>query len=175
MASPDDALNTRIVALVHDLLRLDPGPLASLRRTSPGEGCAAFWRVYHRAGLADQPFPAAEAWEHALHAIALLVPTGREGERRSPHDASRPLGRALFEADVSHARIARLLATPFSSRREPLARLARRLAHDGRPFDVRHLARLMLRESRGDLRLLASAYYGAEAASEVHEKERTHA
>jgi hypothetical protein len=169
---PDDALNARIVAVVHDLLRLEPGPLAALRRTSPGAGCAAFWRVYHRASLAESPRPASADWEHALHALALLIPTGRDQTKASPHDARTALGSALFEAGVSHERLARLIATPFAARREALARLARRLAREERPFDVRHLARLMLRDSRGDLRLLASAYYGAEAAAEHSEKEK---
>jgi hypothetical protein len=172
---PDDALNARIVAVVHDLLRLEPGPLAALRRTSPGAGCAAFWRIYHRAGLAESPRPASADWEHALHALALLIPTGRDEAKPSPHDARTALGRALFAAGVSHERLARLLATPFAARREALARATRRLAREQLPFDLRHLARLMLRDNQGDLRLLASAYYGAEAAAEHSEKDKTDA
>lgn len=154
-------LNGAIVRLAGAIAHLGPGELAELRRMREGHGGATFWRLYHAIGLTGAP----EGWEVAMQAIALLTPTGRGPAKGTAHDPAMPLGRALHRAEVSHLRVARLLATPHPLRRASLIRLARMLARAGSGFDLRQLVRLILFEDDRDTRQLARDYYAAEAAA----------
>lgn len=159
--NPTD-LDGTIVRLAGTIAHLAPGELAELRRMRPGQGGAAFWRLFHALGLSGAP----EGWEAATQAIALLTPTGRDPGKRSAHDPARPLGHALHLAGVSHLRFARLLATPHPMRRTALTRLVRVLARAGAGLDLRHLVRLFLMDRENDKRRLARDYYEAEARAE---------
>ena len=49
-------LKERVVALSDELLRLDPGDLAELRRFEPGDaGPLAYWRLAAKCGFLDDP------------------------------------------------------------------------------------------------------------------------
>ncbi len=158
-----ETLNDAVFRLGVALARLPPGPLARLRRTTPGDGIADFWRVYFERKLDKQPGASVD-WEWVVTALALLTPTGNDPDKRSAH-AGLPLGKALFDAGVSNMRVAKVLNAPFPERRGALIRLVRMLARADARFDTRELARLLLFTSAGnDLRNLAKSYYAAEAA-----------
>lgn len=129
-----------------DLRRLDPGPLAVLRRMEDN-GAPAFWRLSARYGaIAKRP----EDWRAITRILAILTPKGR-AEDRKPVARHVSLGQALCDggdalwrpADpkdrkgvVSEDRLARFLATRGAARAVALERLARTLAQD-LPADVR--------------------------------------
>lgn len=164
--SLDDAIFRLGVALA----KLPPGPLARLRRASPGDGIGDFWQVYYANGLNDQPGCDLE-WEWVVIALALLTPTGTDPQKRSIHRTGTPLGQALFLARVSETRVAQVLNATLPQRREALMRLVRMLARERAEFDTRDLARLLLFADAdpaapgNPLRHLAKTYYAAEAAA----------
>lgn len=165
--SLDDAVFNLGVALT----RLPTGPLAELRRMIPGEGVATFWRLFFGLKL-DAQFGRDNDWEWVVHALALLTPTGNDPEKRSCHESSIALGKALFDADVSEPRIAAVLNATLAQRRIALIRLVRLLADSRAKFDTRELARLLLfdhpdpADARNPLRRLARSYYAADAAQQ---------
>ncbi|MGV6874107.1 type I-E CRISPR-associated protein Cse2/CasB [Pseudochelatococcus sp. B33] len=169
-ASTAKSLGDAVFGLGVALAKLPPGPLAELRRASPGDGVASFWRIYHGQGLAAQAGKDLD-WEWVITALALLTSTGANPEKRSAHDADTSLGRALFEAGVSELRVAKVLNSPLPQRREALMRLVRVLANKDARFDTRELAKLLLfpnadRAAPGNpLRRLAKDYYAADAAA----------
>jgi CRISPR system Cascade subunit CasB len=159
-------LGRAVVGLAGALARLPPGPLAELRRASPGAGVAAFWRVYFACGLDAQP-GRPEDWEWVAAALALMTPTGDDPDKRNAHDGAAPLGATLFAANVSEPRVAKILNNPLSQRRDALMRLARLLARTGKGVDTVDLARLLLfaDAERARLHRLAQSYYAAEHAA----------
>lgn len=167
----DDALNIAIVKLAQALLKMQPGPLAALRRMRPGEAIEAeFWRLYWGRDLDEFRYQP-EDWTYAVHALALVTQTGRPEARAFTHDADRSLGQALHDSGATHLRMGRVFIAPFATRRELLIRATRRLARAGGAFDLRHLARLLLRNNQYDLRRLASDFYQAEARAERKDRE----
>jgi len=171
-ATTTESLDDAVFKLGVALAKLPPGPLAQLRRATPGDGIASFWRVYHLQKLAAQRGMADADWEWVVAALALLTPTGNDPEKRSAHEAGTSLGRALFAVGVSELRVARVLNAPFVERREALMRLVRVLARADARFDTRELAKLLLfpneepSDPKNPLRRLARDYYAAEAAAE---------
>lgn len=164
------SLDDAIFGLGVTLAKLLPGPLAELRRASPGDGTASFWRIYHMHRLEAQPGKDLD-WEWVIIALALLTPTGTDPDKRSAHDEKAPFGRALFEAGVSELRVAKVLNSPLPQRREALMRLVRMLVSKDARFDTRELAKLLLfanadPAAQGNpLRYLAREYYAAEATA----------
>lgn len=139
------------------------GDLAALRRLDPDHPAApAFWRLLVR--VPEERRIGAEAerrWALILYGMALMAP--------HHHDAACPVGRALFKADYSEARLGRLLDASGAQFRALVPRLCRQLAHKAQPLDWRELGRLILAAERDearaeDIRLrIARAYYGAES------------
>lgn len=127
-------------AIAVELRRLDPGPLAVLRRMGPG-GAPALWRLSARyAEICRQP----EEWRAITRILAILTPKGR-AEDRTPIAHHLPLGQALCDGGdpawrpddpaaakgvVSEDRLARFLATRGPARAVALERLARALTRD---------------------------------------------
>jgi CRISPR system Cascade subunit CasB len=148
------------------IVRLEPGQLAALRRATPGEGTPEFWRLWHSAEWPGR----AENWEWVAAAFAIVTPTGRPEDKRTPHQSDLPFGRALQAAGISELRVARVLNAPFDQRRPLLIRLCRTLAAKDQTMDMRDLGELLLRP-HAPLRKLADTYYAALAAAD--RKERT--
>ena len=162
-------LGNVIPRLAANVAHLDAGSAAALRRGPlRGAGAAALWKL-----LADYGID--ERWAPVIQAIAVLTPKGGSSERRrSAHDPTRPMGRALHEANVSDLRLARLLNAHREARGEMAIRLCRRLSATERPhFDLRTLAAFMLGDSDAASRKLASDYYRAEAQSQRKSTEST--
>jgi CRISPR system Cascade subunit CasB len=159
------ALREALARLAFQLARLDPGPLARLRRAEPGEPPADFWRLWHGGAWPGRPEKLkSEDWEWVVTAFAIVTPTGAPDGKLAPHDASVPLGRALHAAGISEARVAALLNTPFDLRRPLILRLCRTLAAKRQAMDMRDLGELLLRP-HAPLRKLADTYYAADAAA----------
>ena len=155
--------------LAANVANLDPGSAAALRRGPlRGAGAAAFWKL-----LADYGID--ERWAPVIQAIAVLTPKGGSSEhRRSAHDPTRTMGRALHEAHISDLRLARLLNAHRETRGEMTIRLCRRLSATERPyFDLRTLAAFMLGDSIAASRKIARDYYRAEARSQRTSTEST--
>lgn len=133
-------------AVAGELRRLDPGPLAVLRRMD-AIGAPAFWRLSARYGaMARRP----DDWRAITRILAILTPKGR-AEDRKPVARHVSLGQALCDGGdprwrptdptdrkgvVSEDRLARFLATRGPARPVALERLARALAR-GLPDDTR--------------------------------------
>ena len=145
------------------IANLDPGSAAALRRGPlAGAGTAAFWKLAaeHASSGADRD---ERGWAALLQAIAILTPKGRETDRTPAHDPKVPMGAALYGAEVSELRLARLLGAPRGMRRGLALRLCRRLAAtEHKRFDLRTLEELILFDDCTSRRI-ARDYYRAEA------------
>ena len=161
-----------VARLAREIVELDPGSTAALRRgLQDGAGAAAFWKLMAKYDPARELRRDAEdGWSVLIQAIAILTPKGRRHEngkdpRLSPHDPHVPMGAALHDAGVSELRLARLLTAPPSMRRVLTVRLCRRLAAaDQCRFDLRTLANFI--RYGGDAgRRIAKEYYRAQATA----------
>lgn len=150
--------------IAETILHLDAASTAALRRGPlAGAGAAAYWKILARldvhAGLAN------ESWAALVQAIAVLTPKGERPERQSAYNPEISFGVALFAADISELRLARLLNAPRYLRPEASVRTCRRLASAGHNrFDLRDLYGLLLSKRDWSLRKIARDYYRAEAA-----------
>lgn len=157
-----------VARLAREIVELDPGSAAALRRgPQNGAGAAAFWKLLVRYGPARELHQDEEdGWSVLIQAIAILTPKGKrneEGPSLSTHDPHIPMGAALHDAGVSELRLARLLTARPSMRRVLTVRLCRRLAAaDQRRFDLRTLANFIRYGDAG--RRIAKEYYRAQAA-----------
>ncbi len=181
--SPDDRdIGKQAAEVAAAIARLEPGPLAELRRPAEAHGSITFWRLYHQLRLPHRP----EHWEAAMQAIALLTPTGRDKQKPPAHDRDTVFGAVLFRAlnpglsprevrerDPSRdQRLIRMLTAPPEARRVMLLRLVRMLARDAARFDLRLLIALFLFDNADDeKRRLAGDYYAAEAAAARSDKD----
>lgn len=142
------------------------GDLAAIRRLDPDHPSApAFWRLLVRAVPEERRRGRdnERRWALIIHGMALMVPH---------HHEATPVGRALFMAGYSEARLGRLLDARGAQFGALVPRLCRQMAHKAQPFDWRELGRLILAAERDearaeDIRLaIARAYYSAEGAAE---------
>jgi CRISPR type I-E-associated protein CasB/Cse2 len=103
------------------------GSLAALRRLDPGkpDGAAFWWLVGEHAPQAFDNDRAARALATVIQCMAIAHPFHR------PLSGRRPLGEALAEADVSEARLLRLLRLPRGELSTELRRLARLMGSKG--------------------------------------------
>lgn len=140
MTQPDKPLDTGALAreIAAMLRRLEPGPLAGLRRMDD-KGAPAFWRLAARHPAITRDI---NAWRAITRMLAILTPKGRPEDRPTvAHQV--PLGRALCdggdpgwrprdvmapEGVVSERRLASFLATRGADRPVALERLTRALA-----------------------------------------------
>ena len=169
-------LSDKVDCLSKELHRLDPGPLAELRRMSVyGPGTAAYWHLAGRCAFLTGP---ADRWMRIVKIMAILTPRGEPGGRPPLHDPKRSLGGVLCDGGVrgwpdsesrkphpfvSEARFARLLAQRPEQRPETLERLARMLARQRDPqmgVDCVDIAALVLGTGgAASLQRLARRYY----------------
>jgi len=161
MTPPDDArpsLGDTLFRLAQDITKLDPGPLARLRRMGcygPGEG--DFWVLAMRHGLrTDAP------GMRLIQFLAMLTPKGAPHLPKKLHDAKRSLGTALVEANYPESRLLRFLALPFETRGDAMEGMVRWLAakgHEG--INIVDIALLLFSPDVRHARRLAQTYYAA--------------
>jgi CRISPR system Cascade subunit CasB len=161
MTMPLETVADRAAFLAAQLQKLDPGPLARLRRMETDEPATepAFWRLV-------APFNPSEdrvqAWQQVVRILAILTPRGDAASRPELHDPRRPLGAALCDGGSRHwpepgvaeprpvlseQRLARFAALPLAARAGGLERLARGLARSRDPdagIDCADIAALLL-------------------------------
>jgi CRISPR type I-E-associated protein CasB/Cse2 len=103
------------------------GSLAALRRLRPEapDGAAFWWLIAEYAPQAFDNDRAAKAMAAVVQCMAIAHPYHRPASGRGR------LGEALAEADVSEARLLRLLRLPRGQLPEELRRLARLVASKG--------------------------------------------
>lgn len=135
-------LGDLIPRLATEIAHLDPGSAAALRRGPlNGAGVAAFWKLLARYS----PDGDERRWAALIQAIAILTPRSRKPEKDSAHQREPSMGKALFKAEVSEMRLARLLAAPSGQRSELAVRTCRRLARtDFNRFNLVTLGQLVL-------------------------------
>lgn len=122
-------LSDSVFRLAVAIARLEPGPLAKLRRMRPDDpGTAEFWSLALEHGIrTDGP------GQRFVALLALLTPRGEPGGKRL-HDGGIPFGKAIAASGYPETRLLRFLATPFEMRAEGLEAMVRWLAakgHDG--------------------------------------------
>ncbi len=167
-------LREKVVALSDELLRLDPGDLAGLRRFQPGEaGPLAYWRLAAKCGFLDD---SAERWGPLVRILAILTPKGEKRARGRLHDPKRSLGAVLCDGGdptwphdrearpiLSEIRLTRLLATTPAQRADAVTRIARMLAarrEPGAGLNAVELAALLLsNEGEAEMQRIAREYY----------------
>ena len=169
-----------IAGRISRLVDYGRGDLAELRRMNPDEPDAAvFWRLMAEYDLLGNPDVEIK-WALILHGIALMTPrNGGDGNPRTAHDGSNPVGRALFRgveargerAFYSETRLNRLLTSRGAMLRILLARMFRMLASPGVTFNWRELAQFILNEGYNEeaaeqaRHRIAREYYLAERRS----------
>ena len=174
-------------AVAERLRHLEPGPLAELRRMTPGAVAPHFWRLAARHPDTIGRAKVEKSWTEILRILAILTPKG-DPESRSPlHNPRRRLGEVLCDGGdpdwvgprpvVSELRLARLLSARGPQRADLLRHAARIIAHGRRDVgvDVADIAMVLLHPSDG--RRLAEPYYRrldrAEAAARNSEEGAT--
>jgi CRISPR system Cascade subunit CasB len=182
------SLEQKIFDLSGQMLALDPGPVAKLRRMEPGEhGPPAYWRLAAKCGFLNGD---ADRWMQIVKIMAILTPKGERdgtGESDKLHQVKyklgngelwRGLGAVLCDggdpgwrpqnsetADgvVPQKRLARFLAMPADQRRDALERLARTIARTRQRdcgVNCIDIARLILAsDPKPTLQKLARDYY----------------
>ena len=170
MMSPDSPVNAAAIATARCTQRLDPGPLAELRRLS-ANGAPAFWLLaaQHPATIGGSR---RSDWMEIVRMIAILTSKGDPSIRPPLHDRNRKLGSLLCDGGdpdpewsgpqprFSERRLTQLLAARGQQRTALLGRAVRALARTRRPdagIDVTDLAWVVLRQD--DAALLAAPYY----------------
>ena len=157
------------------------GDLADLRRMDPNApDKAVFWRLMAKQNLLGNPAVECK-WALILHGIALMTPTtSGDGNARTAHNGSTPVGRALFlggesqraSGFYSETRLNRLLTARGPMLRTLLARTFRMMAAaNSASFNWREMARFILNQGYDEeaaeqaRRRIAREYYQAERRS----------
>jgi CRISPR system Cascade subunit CasB len=144
MPMPDtkaERLDEQIFNLSREMLALDPGPLAELRRIEHGvPGPSAYWRLAAKCGFLEED---AERWMRIVKIMAILTPKGQHQVTDRLHEKKRRLGAVLCDGGdpgwkprsfddpdgiIPQHRLARFLALPEDQRAPALERLARSIA-----------------------------------------------
>ena len=157
-------VDATVARMAGRISHLEPGPVASLRRDPvAGAGSAAFWQLLAENDIRARGELLAR-WAAVVQAIAILTAKGSDRSKPSAHNRGKPMGAALFEAGISHQRLARLLSATGQMRRDMVLRTCRRLAaQEPIPFDLRTLASFVLYESEAAARWIARKYYTSAA------------
>ena len=153
------------------------GDVAELRRMDPeAPDKNTFWRLMAQYDMLGSP-EVERKWALILHGIALMTPTNAGGgSTRTAHNATMPVGRALFlgsddgreNALYSEARFNRLLTSRQSMLRTLLARMFRMLGAAGVSFNWGEMAQFILNDgydedaAEDNRRRFARAYYQAD-------------
>ena len=168
------------IGLSSGIARLSRGDLATLRRMDPDAlDTSVLWRLLAQKGLLSNPMVEAK-WGLVVYGIALMTKTsGEESGGRFAHDASMPVGKALFyggdptrtRAFYGDSRLNRLMTAKGPMLRTLMSRMFRMMASGGQVFDWREMARWILSEgysaptSERVRRNIAKHYFLAEHAA----------
>jgi len=141
-----------------------PGPLAALRRGPlAGAGAAAFWQLATRFEVGARE----KEWAAVIQCIAILTEKGAATDKASAHLSILPMGAALFRSNFSELRLSRFLSAPAAVRADFAVRLCRRLARgEHSRFNLITLAHYVLSKSEKTDRIIAQAYYRAQAKAD---------
>ena len=182
MSNPDaHPVSRTAIAATRMLEKLEPGPLAELRRMDTSVGAAGFWRLasQHPATINNR----LEDWIAIVRILAILTPKGDPAERKPLHDAKRRLGEVLCDGGdpswpnsnsprpvLSEQRLARLMATRGKQRGVLLRRAAgaiSRTRQSDSGINVVDIAWTLLdSDSRRTGRRIAEPYYRRLARAE---------
>ena len=181
--SDADAVKKAAVAAAGELRRLDPGPLAELRRMEAETAAPVFWRLAAR--YPDTIGKRQEAWIIILRILAILTPKGAAAGRPALHDSDRPFGLALCDGGdpgwtgpqpiLSERRLAQLLAARGKARNVLMTRAARALATSRPPqagLDVRDIAWAVL-APKGTARIAETYYRRLDRAEPANNEDTT--
>lgn len=146
------------------------GDLAGLRRMAPDNPRpAVFWKLLADNDLLEYGDEVENKWALILHGIALMTPSNTgDGNARTAHDGSMPVGRALSSIDYSELRFNRLLTARDEMLRTLLARMFRMLAAEDMRFNWREMAQFILNDGYNETaaelsrRRIARDYYRAQ-------------
>ena len=169
--SPRERLGSIMMSIAGQLARMQPGPLASLRRgPHKGAGSATFWAVMAKAGAVDER--RAPAWRTIVQAVAILTPKG-DGDKPLAQDFKIPFGSALEAAGVSELRMMQWLGSRGASRVRMTTRLAQSLAQKGmRQTNLATLAELIVYDEAEASDRIARDYYRAQYQSKRRKTEQ---
>lgn len=148
---------------------LDSGLLAALRR-GPLEdgGSVAFWQLMAKYQIPEYQ---ERRWAVLIQAIAILTPKGERSLDRSPHNPKKGLGVALYNANFSELRLARLLSARQDMRLDLTVRACRRLAAcNCNEFDIITLAKLILFDDDYNEHKIAREYFRTESQQESNKE-----
>jgi CRISPR system Cascade subunit CasB len=183
-----ESLEQKIFELSREMLALDPGPLAELRRMEPDSaGPPAYWRLAAKCGFLDDKH---ERWMRIVRIMAILTPKGERDRavaqdrlhqvryKHGDRDMRRGLGAVLCDGGdpgwkphnmeapdgvIPQKRLARFLAMPADQRRGALERLARTIARTRQRdcgVNCADIARFVLcPDAKQTLQNLARNYY----------------
>ncbi|MBF0135211.1 MAG: hypothetical protein HQL65_03155 [Magnetococcales bacterium] len=167
------------------LLRLDPGPLARLRRMDAhGPGESDFWQLAGRCGFLTA-IQGGDEWLRLVKIMALLVPKGDPANRGRLHQSTRAFGAVLCDGGqpgwpgerpfLSENRLARFLSLPTAKRGAALEGMVRMLAASRAPdlgVNCLDIAYLLFSNKVQHTRKLASTYYDRlDSKSQSEQKE----
>lgn len=99
-------LSSKIAGICVDLARLDPGPLAELRRmdvSTDTYGAPYFWRLIAKHNLPANA-EAERRWAQVIHALAILTPKGRDETKRPRHSSGEKSPDAVAGAPQTNPR-----------------------------------------------------------------------
>ena len=139
-------ISEKVSCLASEMSALTSGSLAELRRMDVGgPGTMGYWLLARRCGFLHAN---ANRWMRFVKILAILIPRGELGGRKSLHDPSRHFGAVLCDGGdpnwpsaetgyprpfVSETRLARFLAQRPDLRPATLERFARMLASQRDP------------------------------------------
>lgn len=135
------------------------GLAADLRRMAPGDvACSAFWKIsvrhLHLEGSEERVAEQERRWSVILASLAAMA---------DRHRTRVPLGAALARADLSEARVLKLLRARGTALPDVIRTVCHQLGAASQPVDFADIARLVLSEGRRDeervRRRIARAYY----------------
>lgn len=166
-----------VVTAAFEIGKLEPGPLAELRRMNNNLGSPLFWRLASIFPDTIGSINKQDEWISIIRILAILTEKGDPKKRGKLHNPNRPLGQVFCDGGnpgnmwpenskinpspkFSEHRFMQLLSSRGKQRAVLLERAARILARtmaSGSGLDVRHLAWAYLNPEKG--KKLASEYY----------------
>lgn len=184
------AVERAAIAATHALRRLDPGPLAELRRMATETAAPTLWRL--AAQHSDTIGRRTAEWIGIVRILAILTPKGAPEDRPALHNPKRRIGAVLCDGGdpawpgpprpgqspkpvLSERRLAQLLAARGANRITLLERAARALARTraaGTGLDVRDIAWAVL-NPEGTAPIAEHYYRRLDRAEAVASKEET--
>ncbi len=160
-----------VFAIGNYMKRIDPGGMATLRRTAQTPMRNAwFWHWKNKFNWHDTQN---EAWAYIISFMAIITKKGRDKDRDkekpSPHTTKNKLGKVLWDGGeekapprpkVSEQRLARFLNSRGKQRREGALRIARMLAGGVTSVNCADMAWFLLDDDNSKpAETIARAYY----------------